>query len=91
MGGQLPDRYRVATRPSLDLDRHSLSNRIEHLHRIPIRQPDTTMAGRMADRIWVIGSMNSDAFFVEADPNEPHLVSRSGRNIMEIAATFTMH
>ena len=74
----------------IDLNGDTVSHEIHCANRIPIRQPDTAMAGGAAYRVRAVCSVNPDAFFVETDPDDSNLISRSGRYAMKIGTAFAV-
>ena len=75
---------------SLDLHGRTLGHRVKQPDCVPIRQPDTAVASRAANRAWIVRSVNPNTFFVEADPDESHLVSRSRRDVIKVATSSTV-
>ena len=74
-----------------DLDRHSLCYLVNHSSRIPVRQANTAMASRSADSVRAVSTVNSDPAFTQANPGNPDRISRPGRQIIIILATFSVH
>ena len=74
----------------IDLNGDTVRHEIHCANRVPIRQADTAMAGGPANRAGTIRSVNSDPFFVQTDPNNSHLIPRSGGDAAEIAASATV-
>src|SRR5437016_5998212 len=57
-------------------------------HDVAIGKTNTTVAGRAADRIGLIGSMDTDTLFVECNPHYTNRISWAWREQMEIAAAL---
>ena len=74
----------------IDLNGDTVSHEIHCANCVPIRQADTAMAGGPANRAGAIRSVNSDPFFVQTDPNNSHLIPRSGRDAVEIGTAFAV-
>jgi hypothetical protein len=61
-----PDRGRARQLPSVsleDLNRHPFRDLINYPRRIPIRQADTTVTSGPTNRVWAVGSVDSDSAF----------------------------
>ncbi len=59
-------------------------------HDVPIGKTNTTVAGRAADRIGLMGSMDTDTLFVECNPDYTNRISWAWREQMEIAAALAV-
>src|SRR6266487_994387 len=57
---------------------------------VPIGKTNTTVAGRAADRVRVIGPVNTNTLFVYRNPHYAHGISRARREQVKIAATLAM-
>ena len=55
---------------------------------VPIGKTNTTVAGSAADRIGVVGPVNTNTLFVKRNPHYAHGISRAGREQVKIAAAL---
>ena len=62
---------------SENLDGRSVRDRISHPVHIPVRQTNTSMAGRAPDHVRIIGPVNANSFFVQANPGDADRISRA--------------
>src|SRR5207247_7343216 len=59
-------------------------------HDVPIGKPNTTVTSSVADRIGLIGPVNTDTFFVECNPHYADRISWARREQMKIAAALAV-
>src|SRR5438094_10535910 len=57
---------------------------------VPIGETNAAVACSVTNRIWTVGAVDADAFFVERDPHHAHRITRSWRKQMKIAAPLSM-
>src|SRR5262249_31663355 len=77
-------------RPSVNLYRHPIRHLINNPCRIPVRQPNSAMTSRPPDRIRTICSVNSNAYFVQADPGDSYRVPWPWREVVIILTSLSM-
>src|ERR1700693_894125 len=59
------------SRPSVNFDGHSYRYLMNNASSVPVGQADATVAGRSTDGIRAVGPMNTDAFLVYSNPDDP--------------------
>src|SRR3954454_6366302 len=81
-----------------DPDLNSLVNRdgrakfypLREANDVPIRQADAAMTGRSPNSLRLVCSMQTDALFIDRNPDHAHRTVRSRRKHVEIAASLAM-
>ena len=71
--------------PSVNFDGHSYRYLMNNASRVPVGQADATVAGRSTDGIRAVGPMNTDAFFVYSNPDDPDGIAWTGRIVEKLA------
>ena len=88
-GQERCDRY-VSLRFSVNLDRHSHGNLINYSSRVPVCQPDASVAAGTTDRIRAVGTMNADALLVQTNPDDPNRITWTRCDSVKVAASPSM-
>ena len=71
---------------SINLDSHSHGDLINDSGRVPVCQADAPVAGRAANRIGAVRTVNANALFVQTNPDDPNRIAGTRRDSVKMAA-----
>ena len=76
-----------------DFHHHPSCDLVGQANGIPIRESDASVTRRAPNRVWIIGTMDTDPLFVQTNPYNTNQISGAGWNqiIVPAAAAVLQH